>query len=57
MLKNQDNFSVWAKMDPEMKKYYRGMGGNPGFVSGGESTELPHEFNAVVHEHGKDGGK
>jgi len=38
MLKNQDNFSVWAKMDPEMKKYYHGIDGNPGFVSGWEST-------------------
>lgn len=38
LLKNQDNFSVWAKMDPGMKKYYRGTDGNPGFVSGWEST-------------------
>jgi hypothetical protein len=38
MLKNQDNFSVWATMDPQMKKYYRGVDGNPGFVSGWEST-------------------
>lgn len=38
LLKNQDNFSVWAKMDPQMKKYYRGTDGNPGFVSGWEST-------------------
>jgi hypothetical protein len=38
LLKNQDNFSVWAKMDPQMKKYYSGTDGNPGFVSGWEST-------------------
>jgi hypothetical protein len=38
LLKNQDNFSVWATMDPQMKKYYRGTDGNPGFVSGWEST-------------------
>lgn len=38
MLKNQDNFSVWARMDPGMKKYYRGNDGNPGFISGWEST-------------------
>jgi hypothetical protein len=38
LLKNQDNFSVWANMDPQMKKYYRGTDGNPGFVSGWEST-------------------
>ncbi|HPG34554.1 MAG TPA: hypothetical protein PLM34_11905, partial [Lentimicrobium sp.] len=23
-LKNQDNYSVWASMDPQMKKDYRG---------------------------------
>jgi hypothetical protein len=38
MLKNQDNFSVWAMMDPGMKKYFRGTDGNPGFVSGWESN-------------------
>jgi hypothetical protein len=38
MLKNQDSFSVWANMDPQMKKYFRGTDGNPGFVSGWEST-------------------
>jgi len=37
MLKNQDSFSVWAMMDPQMKKYFRGTDGNPGFVSGWES--------------------
>jgi hypothetical protein len=38
LLKNQDNFSVWAMMDPQMKKYFQGTDGNPGFVSGWEST-------------------
>jgi len=38
MLKNQDTYSVWSTMDPQMKKYYRGMDGTPGFVSGWEST-------------------
>jgi hypothetical protein len=38
MLKNQDSFSVWAIMDPKMKKYFRETDGNPGFVSGWEST-------------------
>ena len=37
LLKNQDSFSVWAMMDPQMKKYFRGTDGNPGFVSGWES--------------------
>lgn len=36
-LKNQDNFSVWAKMDPDMKKEYRGTDGEVGFVSAWES--------------------
>jgi hypothetical protein len=33
-LKNQDQFSVWAKIDPDMKKEYRGTDGTVGFVSG-----------------------
>lgn len=37
-LKNQDNFSVWAAMDPTMKKSYRGTDGSVGFVSAWEST-------------------
>jgi uncharacterized protein YndB with AHSA1/START domain len=36
-LKNQDNFSKWATMDPDMKKTYRGTDGMPGFVSAWES--------------------
>ena len=36
-LKNQDNFSVWAKMDPNMKKTYKGIDGTVGFVSAWES--------------------
>lgn len=32
-LKNQDNFSEWAKMDPGMKKEFRGTDGTVGFVS------------------------
>jgi len=38
-LKNQDNFSKWALMDPNMKKEYRGIDGTPGFVSAWDSTE------------------
>ncbi len=33
LLKNQDNFSKWASMDPEMKKTFRGIDGTEGFVS------------------------
>ena len=36
-LKNQDNFSKWATMDPNMKKTYRGTDGTVGFVSAWES--------------------
>lgn len=36
-LKNQDNFSKWATMDPDMKKTYRGTDGTVGFVSAWES--------------------
>jgi len=36
-LKNQDNYSKWATMDPNMKKDYRGTDGTVGFVSAWES--------------------
>jgi hypothetical protein len=36
-LKNQDSYSVWAKIDPDMKKDYRGSDGKPGFVSAWDS--------------------
>jgi hypothetical protein len=39
MLKNQDNFSVWAKMDPAMKKTYTGTDGTVGFVSAWDSEK------------------
>lgn len=32
-LKNQDNFSKWALMDPNMKKEYQGTDGTVGFIS------------------------
>jgi hypothetical protein len=38
-LKNQDNFSKWASMDPAMKKEYRGTDGTVGFVSAWESEK------------------
>jgi len=37
-LKNQDNYSKWASMDPAMKKTYRGTDGTVGFVSRWESN-------------------
>ncbi|HMO60453.1 MAG TPA: SRPBCC family protein [Ferruginibacter sp.] len=38
-LKNQDNYSKWALMDPDMKKEYRGTDGTVGFVSAWESEK------------------
>lgn len=32
MIKNQDNFSVWNKKDPNAKKEYKGTDGEVGFV-------------------------
>ncbi len=37
MLKNQDNFSKWASMDPNMKKTFTGTDGTVGFISAWES--------------------
>jgi hypothetical protein len=37
-LKNHDNFSKWASMDPNMKKKYKGIDGIVGFVSAWESA-------------------
>lgn len=36
-LKNQDDYSKWATMDPDMKKSYRGTDGTVGFVSAWDS--------------------
>jgi len=37
LLKNQNNFSVWSKMDLNMKKEFKGLDGTVGFVSAWES--------------------
>jgi hypothetical protein len=37
LLKNQNNYSKWAGMDPKMKKDYRGNDGTVGFVSAWDS--------------------
>lgn len=39
LLKNQNNFSKWASMDPEMKKDFRGTDGTVGFVSAWDSDK------------------
>ena len=36
-LKNQDHYSKWASMDPDMKKWYTGTDGTVGFISSWES--------------------
>lgn len=36
-LKNQDNYSRWALMDPEMEKSYSGTDGTAGFISAWDS--------------------
>ena len=36
-LKNQNNYSKWALMDPNMKKTFRGTDATVGFVSAWES--------------------
>ncbi|MFA5328739.1 MAG: SRPBCC family protein [Prolixibacteraceae bacterium] len=38
-LKNQDNFSKWALMDPAMKKSFTGTDGTVGFISAWESAD------------------
>jgi len=38
-LKNQDNFSKWANMDPNMIKTFKGKDGTVGFVSRWESED------------------
>jgi hypothetical protein len=36
-LKNQNKYSVWAKIDPNMKTEFRGTDGTVGFISGWDS--------------------
>lgn len=38
LLKNQDNYSVWAMKDPAMKKDYKGTDGTVGFTAYWESA-------------------
>jgi len=37
-LKNQNDYSKWAKMDPGMKKDFKGTDGTPGFISSWKSN-------------------
>lgn len=36
-LKNQDNYSMWSKIDPDMKREFRGIDGTIGFISAWDS--------------------
>jgi Polyketide cyclase / dehydrase and lipid transport len=38
-LKNQDNYSKWGRMDPNMKKNYKGTDATVGFVSAWEGNK------------------
>ena len=38
-LKNQHNYSKWARLDPNMKNEYRGTDGAPGFVNSWEGNK------------------
>ena len=38
-LKNQQNYSKWAKLDPSMKNEFRGTDGAPGFVNSWEGNK------------------
>jgi uncharacterized protein YndB with AHSA1/START domain len=40
MLKNQNEYSKWAMMEPTMKKEFRGTDGTVGFVSAWEGKEV-----------------
>jgi len=39
LLKNQDQYSVWAMRDPQMKRSYSGTDGTAGFVASWESAD------------------
>ncbi|MEP7265808.1 MAG: hypothetical protein ABI772_14985 [Bacteroidota bacterium] len=38
-LKNHESFNVWMKMDPDMKKEYKGTDGQPGFIYAWDSNK------------------
>lgn len=52
-LKNQNEYSVWAKIDPSMKKEFKGTDGTPGFVSSWDSKNNDagageQEINSII---------
>lgn len=54
LLKNQDNFSKWASMDPGMKKEFRGTDGAPGFVSAWEGNKKVGKGEQEIKSVGND---
>ena len=40
LLRNQDNWSTWSKMEPTMKKTFTGVDGTVGFVSAWEGKKM-----------------
>lgn len=40
MLKNQDDYSVWSRQDPDMKHEYTGVDGTVGFISAWASETM-----------------
>lgn len=57
LLKNQDEYSVWMKMDPNVEKTYKGTDGMAGFVSAWSSKneEVGKGEQEIIAI--KDGGK
>lgn len=52
LLKNQNQYSTWNMMDPEMKQSYSGVDGEPGFVAAWESKMVGNgeqEIKKVVN--------
>ncbi len=47
-LRNQDNYSTWAAMDPDMKRDFRGTDGTVGFVSAWDSEETGKGEQEIV---------
>ena len=56
LLKNQDNYSKWVMMDPNMKKSFRGEDGTVGFVYAWDSPQKDagkgeHEIKKVEEDY------
>ena len=47
-LKNQHNYSKWARLDPNMKNEYRGTDGAPGFINSWEGNKKVGKGEQVI---------